>query len=289
MSTRLGLEGRSDIGPFFSLRGRTGFDEYWRSGDDEPVAFLEADGEYRIDPRNQLDLGLGYHSLPNAGRNVLARASYTHSAEMWKLSGGFERKLRFDSYLALVGEGSGGDRIGSARENRFYGVASTERGRFEGEIGPYAGWVDSEGISDNAFVGLRGRLAFQLLETRHFDLGSFYEADLEHYDDDAFGDSTESDAKPGGYFSPQLFFEQVPGLALGFRFGKDNFLDLDGGPALQVVKESGHATRFEVGGRAGLSFVTFLKDSLYWTVESDFVRIDAYTRVEAKTSLTFKF
>jgi tetratricopeptide (TPR) repeat protein len=289
-SVGFGLSGSADVSPFLSLRGRTGFAEYWRSGDDEPTGFLEVDAEYRFDPANELDFGLGYHSLPHSGRNVLARVSYARSGETWTLRGGFERVLRFDSYVALVGEDDGGDEIGSARENRFYGVASAEQGRFEAEIEPYAGFVDAKSTSDNAFVGLRGRLAWRVLETRHFDLTPFYESDLYHYQDDAFGVSADADAEPGGYFSPPLFFEQVPGLALAFRLGEETFLDLEGGPALQVVDESGSKARFEVGARAGLSFVTFLRESLYWTLESDFIRIgEAYTRVAVTTSLTFKF
>jgi hypothetical protein len=42
--------------------------------------------------------------------------------------------------------------------------------------------------------------------------------------------------------------------------------------------------------RARLPFVTFLRETSYWTVELDFASIgDAYTRLDARTSLTFKF
>jgi tetratricopeptide (TPR) repeat protein len=289
-SVGFGLSGSADLSPFFSLRGRTGFAEYWRGSDDEATGFLDVDAEYRFDPANAVELGLGYHSLPHRGRNLLVRASYARRGETWTLRGGFERKLRFDSYVALVGEEDGSDEIGSARENRFYGVASAERGRFEAEIEPYAGFVDAKSSEDNAFVGFRGRLAWRLLEIRSFDLTPFYESDLYHYEEDAFGVSADADAEPGGYFSPPFFFEQVPGLALAFRLGKDSFLDLEGGPALQVVDEAGESSRFEVGGRAGLSYVTFLRESLYWTLESEFLRIgEVYTRVAVTTSLTFKF
>lgn len=291
-SVGFGVSGRSDLGPFFSLRASTGFAEYWNSDDDEATGFLEVDGEYRFNPANQIELGLGYHSLPQSDRNVLARGSYTHIGETWNLQGGFERTLRFDSYVGLVGEDTAEGRIGSARENRFYAVASTEPGRFRAEIEPSAGWVDADGASDNAHLGLRGRIAYRLFETRSFDLVPFYQADVQYYDHDAFGVAVDpaAEAEPGGYFSPELFFEQLPGLALAFRFGEASFLDLEGGPALQFVRESGSGTRFAVGGRAGFSFVTFLRDSLYWTLGADFVRIEeAYTRVDLKTSMTFKF
>jgi hypothetical protein len=56
------------------------------------------------------------------------------------------------------------------------------------------------------------------------------------------------------------------------------------------VKEGGDSVRFEVGGQARLSYVTFLRPSLYWTLETNFTSLGAaYTRVGAMTSLTFKF
>ena len=287
----LAAAGRADLTPFLTLQLETGFEDYWRSGDNAAAGYLELDTELRLDPTRRVELGLGYHSLSGGSRDVLARVAYTREHERWSWRAGFERKLRFDSFAALVGERIAGERIGAARENRFYARFETTRGRLEGRIEPYVGWVGARDVSDNPFVGMRGRVAWRLFEIGAFHVSPVYSADIHHYRDDFFGvDPVQRDPEPGGYFSPQLFVEQVPGLALGAHWGERHFLELEGGPSLQHVRESGTDTRFEIGGHARFSYVTFLRESIYWTLEARFFTIgDAYTRAEANTSLTFKF
>lgn len=287
----LATQGRIDATPFLTLQLDAGFEDYWRSGNNEAAGFFELDAEYRLDPDRQIELGVGYHSLADGGANVLARFAYSSTCEQWTCRAGYERKLRFDSFSALVGEKVAGQNIGAARENRFYTRFDTKRGRLSGIIEPYVGWVDARGISSNPFVGAKGRLQWQLFEIGPVEVSPYYRGDLYHYRDDAFGiDPTQGDPRAGGYFSPQLFFEQIPGLAFDASWGENQFLELEGGPSFQLVEESGSNTRFEIGGHARLAYVAFLNESLFWTLEADFTRIgDAYTRVGLNTSLTLKF
>ena len=146
-------------------------------------------------------------------------------------------------------------------------------------------------MDDNPFVGLRGELDYTLLESNRWKLDGVLGMEIYHYRDDAFGDDPfDSTPLPGGYFSPQFFFETAPGVSTSFQWGENGFLDLEGGPALQVVNESGGGADFNVGGHARVSLLMFIRDSFFWTLETGFVRIsDAYTRVDWRTSLTFKF
>lgn len=289
---RLGFRGQLDPSPFATLRIDAGFEDYWRSGDDTAGGYVGGAAEFRLDPRQRVDLGLAYHSLgASSGRNVIGKLAYSRQGQVLDWSAAFERSLREDSYVALVGVREDGVHIGAARENRFSALLEGERGRLDFALEPYVGWVDADGASDNPFVGLRGRSAYAFVDRDRFTFGSALGLELYHYRDDAFGvDPMQSSPEPGGYFSPSLFFEAVPGVAAKIRFGDDGFFDLAGGPALQVVDESGGGSQFKVGGQARLSYLLFLRKSLFWSVGGAFVRIeDAYTRIDLQTSLTFKF
>lgn len=284
----LGVSGQADLTPFTTLRLETGVEDYWRGGDDTASGFARLGGEYRLDPAQEILASVGYHSLREGA--WIGQLEYGNRGDVWELRGGFERKLRFDSYLALVGEKVDGESIGAARENRFYGVAGMQRGRFDARMEPYIGWVAADGLSENLLVGARGRLGYRLLDSATMDLSPFYAAHLSHYGHDAYGFTPSASEQPGGYFSPGIFFEQTPGIALGFRFGERQFLELEGGPSFQLVDDSEGASGFEFGGNARLSYVLFLQKSLYWTLEPSFSRIgDVYTRAELRTLLTFKF
>jgi hypothetical protein len=50
------------------------------------------------------------------------------------------------------------------------------------------------------------------------------------------------------------------------------------------------ARRGRTRARAWLSYLLLIRDSLFWSFGGAFVRIeDAYTRVDLRTNLTFKF
>jgi len=284
----IGGSGQADVTPFVTVNLDGGFEDYWRGGRNTASGFFELGSEWRLDPEQQITARIGYHSLEDAA--VVGKLEYGHKGERWELGGGFERKLRFDSYVALVGEEVEGESIGAARENRFFGIAGTTWGRLDARAEPFIGWVSADDAGDNFLVGTRARLAHPLHESGAFDLSAFYAAELAHYGEDAYAvEPDDADRDPGGYFSPQVFVEQMPGLAFSFRIGETQFLDLEAGPSLQFVDDT-DGSGFEFGGRAHLSYTLFLGRSLYWTLEPAFTRIgDVYTRGEVRTLLTWKF
>jgi tetratricopeptide (TPR) repeat protein len=287
-----GLRGQFDPSPFVSLRLEAGFEDYWRSGDNTAGGYVSGGTELRLSSEQRVDFELGYHSLGSgSGRNVIGKAEWARDGERFDFKAGFDRRLRYDSYAALVGDRVGGVNIGEARENRFYGHVSAERGRLEISLDPYTGWVDSIGVDANPFVGLRSRLDYTLHESKRWKVAGVLGMEIYHYRDDAFGiDPSVRPPEAGGYFSPQLFFETVPGISASLQWGESSFLDFEGGPALQVVDESNGGADFNVGGYARLSYLLFIRDSIFWSLQTGFVRVsDAYTRVDWRTSLTFKF
>ncbi len=287
-----GAKGQFDPSPFATLRLSAGFEDYWRSGQNTAGGYVSGGTEWRLDPRQRVDLEIGYHSLgTNAARNVVGHAEYARDGARFDLRAGYDRRLRYDSYVALIGDRSAGFMIGAARENRFYGHFDSEAGRFGFALDPYVGWVNAEATDNNPFVGLAGAVDFALVESKSWDFSGVLGMTIDHYRDDAFGVAPRvRSPQPGGYFSPQLFFEAVPGISTTVRFGKSSFLDLSGGPALQVVNESTSNADFNVGGQARLSYLLIISDSIFWNLDTAFAQIgDAYTRVDWSTSVTFKF
>ncbi|MEZ4356244.1 MAG: tetratricopeptide repeat protein [Myxococcota bacterium] len=289
---RAGVRGQLDPTPFLTLKVGTGFEDYWRSGENTAGAWLSGDAELRLDPERKIGVGLGYHSLGrSSARNVLARAAYSVDREGLEWQVGFARSPREDSYVALAGERVGGVRIGAARENRFSGRIRKELGRFGLSASPYAGWVDADRADDNPFVGLGTGADYAIHDSERWTLSGTLGVDLHHYRDDAFGVRPgPSDPEPGGYFSPRFFFEVQPGLSSRVRIGREGFVEVEGGPALQLVDASGDGVDTQVGGRARLAYLHFVRESLYWNVGAGFVRIgDAYTRGDLQVGMTVEF
>jgi cellulose synthase operon protein C len=292
----VGARARGDVTPFVSLGLEAGFEDYFRSrrGDqaknNQAAGYFELDGEYRLSPKQRVELGVGYHALTATARDVVGRGAFVSEGERFVWRAGFARTLRFDSFAALAGESVAGDPIGAARENRFYGRFERPGETWSASIEPYAGWVSARRSDANPFVGLRGEIGATLGELSVFRFRPFYRANVLHYRDAAFGlDPTADDPAPGGYFSPQLFVEQVPGLAIEGRLGRRHELDLSGGPAAQFVDE-GNGIRFELGGQGRFAYSFALRESFIWSIEANFMRIgSAYTRGEATTGFKLLF
>lgn len=291
----IGARGRTDVTPFASVTVETGFEDYFRPNggglneNNQAAGYLEVDGEYRFDPDRTLELGLGYHSLSQSGADVLGRAAFSSRGDAFDWKVGFERKLRFDSFTALAGESVAGENVGAARENRFYARLEKEGERLAGSLEPYAGWVGAQGIDANPFVGIQGNLRGKLAEIGILEIWPSYRANVFHYQDDAFGIDPVTHSNPGGYYSPKLFVEQVPGLALQGEWADRHQFKLEGGPAAQFVNE-GNGVNFNLGAKASFSYSLELRESLFWSFDSGFTLIpQAYTRADATTSLTFVF
>lgn len=307
----LAAKGRGDLTPFLSLGIEAGFEDYFRSADvdeagvsgqNQATGYFEVEAEYRFDPKQRAELALGYHGLKQGARDLVGRLAFERDGERFDWRVGYERRLRFDSYTALVGEEVTFDdgldvvreEVGGARENRFAArLARPERPgqRVSAFIEPYVGWVDALEIDANPFVGVQGEVAAKVADLGVATLSPFYRANVYHYRDDAFGlNPIAEDPQAGGYFSPQLFVEQVPGLRLEGEWARRHTLVLEGGPAAQFVQEGGQGVRFELGGHARLGYVLQLRESLFWSLDTSFTRIgNAYTRGEATTNLTFTF
>jgi tetratricopeptide (TPR) repeat protein len=284
-----GLAGRVDAGTVLTLRAQGGGEDYWSGGQRAAGAFARVDTDFHIDPENEIGLGVGYHTLGE--RSIPGRLEYNHLGESWKLGIGAERSLRYDSYVALVGDRVNGRTIGSARENRLHLLARYEGTRATLSLEPYGGFVDATNVAANPFGGGRVELRYRIYDGERLQISPILAGEVFHYHFNAFGVNLDpGEPKPGGYFSPQLFGSGEPGMALSARLGENHFLDLEGGPAVQYVKEQGTKSDLGLGGQGRFEYVYFLRPSIYWSIGAEVQSFGAaYTRGTATTRLAFEF
>ena len=291
----VGAGGRADLGTAMTVRAKVGGEDYWRGRQDAAGGFGSLDTDFHASAEDDLGLGIGYHTIGD--RSVTGRAEYSHLGEHLIFGLGANRSLRYDSYVALVGDRILGREIGSARENRAHLLLGYQGERTTLTLRPYGGAVDARGVTVNPFGGGRAELRFRIYDGESVQVSPIFAAEAFHYRFNAFGvdlgpDGTRQagEARPGGYFSPQLFGSGEAGLAIAGRLGENAFLDLEGGPAIQYVKEQGLDSDTGVGGQGRLEFVYFLLPSLHWAVGGEVKSFgSAYTRATATTRLGFEF
>jgi len=67
---------------------------------------------------------------------------------------GFQKDLIYDSYLSLVGQESGGQRLGAARSISFSPTWDAGSGGMEWSAHPFGGWVKAESLEPNLETGV---------------------------------------------------------------------------------------------------------------------------------------
>jgi tetratricopeptide (TPR) repeat protein len=295
-----GVGGRADLGTAVTLGARVGGEDYWRGGHDSAGGFGRADVDFHLGTENDLGLGAGYHTIGD--NSIEGRAEFSHLGDGgFRFAIGGDRSLRKDSYLALVGDrvlvASGAREYGSAREDRGHLLFGYEGERATFHFTPYGGAVEAENIRTNVFGGGRAEFRYRVHDGERLTVSPILAAEAFHYQFNAFGVDLGPDgvrqageARPGGYFSPQLFGSGEVGLAFSARLGENAFLDLEGGPAIQYVKEQGLDSDTGAGGQGRLELVVYLLPSLHWDLGGDVRSFgSAYTRLQATTRLGWDF
>ena len=298
-----GAGARIDLGSAASVRAQAGGESYSGNvrsftpagvvnGYDRDSAgggFVRGDADFHLGASDDVGIGAGYHNIGERG--YVGKAEYSHLGESWRTGFGVERSLRYDSFVALAGDTIAGREIGSARENRLNLLARYEGERGTFSINPYGGLVDARGVAGNPFVGGRIDMRYRIFSGEHVDISPMLGVEGYHYRFNAFAiDLEPGHQRPGGYFSPTGFASVEPGLAISARISEGQFLDIEGGPALQLVKEDNPGWDVGGGGRGRLEYVLFLHPSVYWAIGGEVQSLGAaYTRLGASTRLAFEF
>ena len=94
----------------------------------------------------------------------------------------------------------------------------------------------------------------------------------------------------GGYFSPQLFLNNVLLLGFGYQFDNEAVLQLEAGPSFQYANESSDDASWNVGGEAHLSYHMPLAKSLYFNTEGNYFQTsDVYRNYTITAGISYKF
>ncbi|PWU12256.1 MAG: hypothetical protein C5B49_16630 [Bdellovibrio sp.] len=299
---RLSALGGVGLTPFVSARIEAGMESFWNNASKRGAGFFELGGQFRPGGRQAIDWMVGNHGVGfdaatgvfgNGGDGTVYFAQYSVELESWTVRPGFRRDLRYDSYMALVGQrGSNGTLLGAARDNRVYVQVEGQGSNAELQLTPYVGWVSSANASNNSMFGVDARVKFPWGSSS--DEGQWSLLSLTHYshcERDQSGFSLTTTAPfGGGYFSPDQYLNES--VRVGWTSGSEgkSQWQVEVGPAIQYVKDSQTSGAWLGGGGGRFFYVHTASKSLDWQVDAELERVsDLYMRLQADLSLRYHF
>jgi hypothetical protein len=246
--------------------------------------------QIRFNPSNRFDTILEYHGAPS-GDGLAYKFEYVHEGQSFSIRPGVKREFKYDSFTALAGSRSTGRLLGLARSTLFYSTVTFDAGSVHVDVTPFAGWVTSEGLSSNSQVGLDFKSSLPLWQTDRWDLSAEYLFYLTHYGENQSGFvSSTSEPLPGGYFSPQVFVNQIPRLATTYTWENKDEFSVAAGPAVQYIDESTQASAFRIGGNTRAAYTNHLSNVWLLKLMADYTQITTiYTRVQFNGLLVYTF
>ncbi len=296
--------GHVGLGSSVTLSAQAGMEDYWHDTSSAAGALVTAGLEYRHDAIHRFRGKLGYHSLspltaatpagrkatpaPGGSGTVTGLVEYTYQGDGYSISPGFERAIKYDSFLSIVGSKTIGTGLGQARSNLFYTDMKFKPGSFDVGVRPYLGFVTALTVSPNEVLGADTSVEHALIgeEGGDFALAGRNTVQLAHYGKDQSAFSGQG----AGYFSPQLFLNESPSLVAKVGFGDGKSLSLGAGPAFQYVRDNSLPGGWQVGADARLSYAARFNDSLAWNLGAGYDQVaDAYNRFEIDNMLTYTF
>jgi hypothetical protein len=242
--------------------------------------------EWRPSPGRRLDAAAGWDGARASEGAFSGVLRWERQDGPRSLALSMSRLARQDSFRALAGEVVGGRMVGAASEN----VAGVRAGwSDEGwriDLSARAGAVTAAGTPGTFLASGAGRADRRLLRTGRWALSAGTAVEATHHARDLSG-LEDGDPAPR-LFSPPLFFNASPRVALAHDRGLDGRFVLDAGPALQLITGPGAAAR--LGGHARAAMVQRLGDHIRLTAELRVERIAAvYARAEGGATLAVLF
>ena len=286
---RLGTRGKLDATPFTTTNIEAGVEHFWNSSENRAGGYLSAGNRLRLNPTNRIDAMLEYHSAPR-GDGLAFKVEYAYDGPSFSIRPGFKREFRYDSFAALIGSQSSGQLIGLARSNQFYSDFEFDFGALHTTVTPFVGWVTAERIGTNEQVGLNAKTSLPLWKKDNWDISGEYLFYVTHYGENHGGFQPRSqEPLAGGYFSPQVFVNQIPRLAAVYST-ESSELSLSAGPALQYVDEATRSAAFRVGGDAHAALTKQLSKPWMLKIMADYTHIaSVYMRMQVTGLLVYTF
>lgn len=287
---RLGSRGKMDLSPFTTTTLEAGAEHFWSSRENRAGGYLSFGNQLRINPSNRFDLLLEYHDAPR-GDGLAYKFEYVFDGSSVSIRPGVKREFRYDSFAALVGSRTSGQMIGLARSTLVYTDVAFDMGAVHLDVTPFVGWVTAESLSSNDQVGLTVKGSMPLGQTGDWEFSGEYLFYLTHYGENQSGfRPSATEPLPGGYFSPQVFVNQIPRLAVTYTIDDKQDLSFAGGPAFQYIDEATQASVFRIGGDAHATYTTRLSKPWLFKLMADYTQITSvYTRFQCNALLVYTF
>lgn len=287
---RLGTRGKFDATPFTTTHVEVGAEHFWNSTDDRTGGYISFGNRFRFNPSNRLDAMIEYHTAPR-GDGLAYRVEYTYERPTFLIRPGVKRDFRYDSFAALVGSRDSGQLVGLARSTQFYSDLLFDLDSVHVKITPFVGWVTAERLSSNTQVGVDTKLSVPLWQKEQWDIAGEYLFHLTHYGENhgGFQPSTQ-EPLAGGYFSPQVFVNQIPRFAATYHMENQDEVYVAAGPALQYIDEASRSAVFRIGGDAHAAYTKQLSKPWLFKVMADYTQITSvYMRFQVNGLLVYTF
>jgi hypothetical protein len=287
---RFGSRGKVDLTPFTTTTLEVGSEYFWSSSENRAGGYLSLGNQIRFNPSNRFDAILEYHGAPR-GDGFAYKFEYVHEGQSFSIRPGVKREFKYDSFASLIGSRTTGPLLGLARSTLFYSTVTFDAGSVRVDLTPFAGWVTAEGLSSNSQVGLDFKTSLPLWRTDQWDLSAEYLLYLTHYAENQSGFvPSTTEPLPGGYFSPQVFVNQIPRLATIYTMENKDEFSFAAGPAVQYIDESTQSSAFRVGGDAHGAYINHLSKAWLLKLMADYTQItDVYTRIQFNGLLVYTF
>lgn len=286
---RMGTRGKFDATPFTTTNIEAGVEHFWNSSENRTGGYLSAGNRLRFNPTNRIDAMVEFHSAPR-GDGLAYKIEYAYDGPSFSIRPGFKREFRYDSFAALIGSQNSGQLIGLARSNQFYSDFEFDVGALHTTVTPFVGWVTAERIGTNEQVGLNAKTSLPLWQKDNWDISGEYLFHITHYGENHGGfQPRPQEPLAGGYFSPQVFVNQIPRLAAVYST-ESSELSLSAGPALQYVDEAARSAAFRVGGDAHAAYTKHLSKPWLFKIMADYTQIaSVYMRLQVNALLVYTF
>lgn len=287
---RMGARGKMDLSPFTTTTLEAGAEHFWDSSENRAGGYLSFGNQLRFNPSHRFDLLLEYHDAPR-GDGLAYKFEYVYDGPALSIRPGVKREFRYDSFASLVGSRTAGQLIGLARSTLFYTEVAFIVGSTHIEVTPFVGWVTAESLGSNDQVGLSAKASVPLAQIGNWDLSGEYVFYLTHYGENLSGfRPSTTEPLPGGYFSPQVFVNQIPRLAATYAIDDSQDVVVAAGPAIQYIDEATQASVLRIGGDAHAAYTARLSKPWLVKVMADFTQIATiYTRFQCNALLVYTF
>lgn len=262
---RLGSSGTMDLTPFSTATVEAGIEHFRDSSQNSTGAYISIGTQVRFNPANRFEGMLEYHDVVRAD-GLAYKFEFAHDGSSFSIRPGVKRKFRYDSFTALAESRLGGRLLGAARSTLLYTDLRTEAGRIRFDITPFVGWVSAESLGKNEQVGITTKAAITIRHDQVWDVSAEYLFYLTHYGEDQSGFQPSTlEPLPGGYFSPQVFLNQIPRLAVTYATEDKSEIYMAAGPTVQYIDETQRPAVFRIGADAHAAYTTQLpKRKRYW-------------------------